>query len=115
MRRLLVCALVAFVAGSAVAVAAPSAWRVVARGTGSGEFAIANASASVDKPGAVAFRVLGGASPDVTWALSCSGSVKNAKANRVYPLTAIVSDDCHVTALASGEGKTTVQILARRR
>ena len=93
--RVVVCVLVAFASGSAAAIAAPSAWRVVARDTGTGEFAVAVTGANVNKPEAVAFRVLGGASPDVQWSISCTGSIKNAKANRVYALT---PRSCRTTA-----------------
>lgn len=114
MRRLLVLAVVAVVAGSAAALAATGGWRVIGKGSGSGDYAVASVSASVDRPGAVAFRMSSGAA-DVTWSIACSGTTKRAAVARIYVLTPSVAADCHVSALASGEGKTALQLLVRRR
>ena len=100
-------------AGTAVGSAA-TAWRVVARGTGSGTYAIAQASASVDKPAAVGLRVVGG-SHDVTWSMACSGQIKRALAGRIYTLAVVNSADCQVSIFGSANGRATVQILAKRR
>jgi hypothetical protein len=113
MRRVIVIALVAFLAGSAVSVAA-TGWRVVARANGSGTFAVANASASVDKPAAVGLRVLG-VPHEVTWSIACAGEIKRAIPNRIYTLGVANSKDCNVSVFGTGEGKASIQVLVRRR
>jgi hypothetical protein len=115
MRRLIALAVVAVVAGSAAALAATDGWRVIGKGSASGDYATASVSASVDKPGAVAFRMSSDNAADVTWSIACSGTTKRAAVARIYVLTPSAAADCHVRALASGEGKTALQLLVRRR
>jgi hypothetical protein len=113
--RALVIALMAFLAGSVAAVAAPGAWKVVAGGSATGPYAVADVSVTVDKPAAVGVRVIGPAQ-GVTWSFACSGTIKRAVPNRIYALGTARAADCQVNALSSGQGSpATVQILARER
>lgn len=113
MRRLIIVGFATFLIGTTVGVAATS-WRIVARGTGSGTYAIAQASASIDKPAAVGLRVVGG-THEVTWSMACSGQIKRALPDRIYTLGVGNSGDCQVSLFGSASGRASVQILARRR
>lgn len=109
------------------ALAATSSWRVVGKGSASGDFAVAAANGTAKRPTAMAVRVLVTKRQTVNvFAVSAcakgfgvgskSAQFKlRAPAMRVLKMPMAKADSCDVTASASitGGGRVTVQVLAR--
>jgi hypothetical protein len=113
MRKLLAMTTVGFLLGAGTTAAA-TGWRVVGKGSATGEFATAQAQATVKNPAAVAFRSTAG-DAEVIWSMACSGTTK-ARKGVVYVMGAGRSSDCTVSILGSeGGSRVSVQVLAKRR
>ena len=113
MRKLLVLLTVAFLLGAGTTAAA-TGWRVVGKGSATGEFATAQAQATVKKPAAVAFRSTAG-NAEVIWSMVCSGTTK-ARKGVIYVMAAGRADDCTASVLGSeGGNRVSVQVFAKRR
>ena len=120
MKMISALAVAALFATLATAAVAASGWRVVGKGSASGEYAVAAASGSAKHPHQMAVR-LTGRRIDGYAVVACSkgfgvgsktSSYKGAGLHLVkLPMGA--SDSCDVTASASGAGRVTVQILTR--
>jgi hypothetical protein len=117
--KLLVVALVSFVAGSAVtasAVAPP--WRVFATGSDSGTYgSYANASAGVVKPKGLAIRATSapGKTIDVSFSSFCDGEVKDAPSGRLIVITTGSYSKCTLNGSANTDysGRVKVELLRR--
>lgn len=111
----------------AVATAAAPPWKVVGKGTASGDFAVAAANGTKKQPKAMAVRVLV-SRPQAVNVFAVTACIKGfgvgsksaqfkmrAPATRVLKLPMSNAESCDVTASASimGGGKVTVQVIAR--
>lgn len=104
-------------AGTVLALVLPG--RVVGRGSASGQFAIASASAEVSRPKAIYVRLVGNVN-NGTFILGCSKgfniSANNYNRNRAglyrLPVKPLGADTCSVTAAVGGSGRIVVEIRA---
>jgi len=112
------CAL-ALVASS---VAATFGWRVIGHASASGQFAVAAANGSANHPHSIAVRVTGGGGGvQGLGVVACSrgiASIGSTSTNyhghfALLKMPMKNSDNCQVTASASGSGHLTLQILAK--
>lgn len=125
-RRLTALALTtASVLAPAAALAAVDAhaasWRVIARKSAGGQFAIAAANGHANNPNQIAVNFSGG-SPQGMVIIACTKGLGAVGSNSQYftgagthtvKLPMGNPSSCDVTASASGEGRITVKILAR--
>jgi hypothetical protein len=95
-------------------------WRIIGRGSASGDVAAAAASGDVKQPHQLAVRVRGHGTLTGFAAVACTKNFGVASASTSFRGAGIhvlrlptTTDDCSVTASVSGSGHLVVQILAR--
>lgn len=106
------------IAGATIATAANGAagWRVFAAGTDSSKYySVANASADVTAPKALALRNIGKGITTLSWYLSCQSRDVTTIPGEVITIRVAAAKSCTVsgTVTSEGGGKVRIELLRR--